>query len=44
MFELAAKDKLSHTHPEGKKMEKWVLREDFSLLLNNNQSILHNVH
>ncbi|MAT63256.1 MAG: asparagine synthase B [Dehalococcoidia bacterium] len=41
MFELAAKDKLSHTHPEGKKMEKWVLREDFSLLLNNNQSILH---
>ena len=38
---MAAEDKLSHTHPDGKKMEKWTLREDFSLLLNKNPNILH---
>lgn len=41
MHVLAAEDKLSHTHPKGKKMEKWVLRTDFSELLKSNPNILH---
>lgn len=33
MFKMAARDKLSQTHPDGPQMEKWTLRNDFMFML-----------